>query len=70
MGYLVDSGDAEGFAAAMRSCLEEDFAIQRARVHQRYLEEFGGWERVAEGVAAKIDDVLVSLAGDGHRRNV
>jgi glycosyltransferase involved in cell wall biosynthesis len=62
MGYLVDSGDAAGFAAAMRSCLEEDLTIQRTRVHQRYLEGFGGWEKVAERVAAKIDEILGSQA--------
>ena len=57
MGYLVDSGDAEGFAAAMRSCLEEDVKIQRTRVYLKYREALGGWERVAQRVASKIAGV-------------
>jgi glycosyltransferase involved in cell wall biosynthesis len=60
MGYLVDSGDAEGFACAMRSCLEEDVTLQRTRVYQRYHQALGGWERVAQRVASKISEATGS----------
>jgi glycosyltransferase involved in cell wall biosynthesis len=65
MGYLVDPGDAEGFALAMRACLEEDVSIQRARVYRQYLDRFGGWETVAHRVISKIDDVIGS--GEEYR---
>ena len=58
MGYLVDPGDAEGFALAMRACLEEDVRMQRTRVYRQYLNRFRGWETVALRVVSKIDDVL------------
>lgn len=58
MGYLVDAGDPEGFASAMRSCLEKDVTVQRARVHHQYLKRLGGWSRVAQLVATKVGEVL------------
>ena len=58
MGYLVEVGNAEGFASAMRLCIHEDQFAQRTRVYQQYTEVLGGWESVARRIVSKLHEVI------------